>query len=76
MIPRFYPACIALSIVYGEIRALTGTFWPAVLVHAAGNAIGHPLAADYLSIRAGAEYLGSMSASVLAIGSFAASAWP
>jgi hypothetical protein len=63
--------CLALSIVYGEIRAITGTYWPAVLMHAAGNASGHPLAADYLTISPGSAYLGSISTSVLAIICFA-----
>lgn len=43
VIPRFYLVCIALSIVVGEIRAVMGTFWPALLMHGAGNAIGTPL---------------------------------
>lgn len=59
-IPRFYLACFALSILYGEIRNITGTFWPAVLMHAAGNAFGHPLSAGYVTFAAGAEYLGSV----------------
>ncbi len=71
MIPRFYLSCIALSIVYGEIRAITGTFWPAVLMHAAGNAVGHPLAADSLHISRGSEYLGSISTSIIATTCFA-----
>jgi membrane protease YdiL (CAAX protease family) len=60
-IPRFYLVCIALSLVYGEIRNISGTFWPAILMHAVTNAFGHPLDADYITIAAGAEFLASIS---------------
>jgi membrane protease YdiL (CAAX protease family) len=60
-IPRFYLVCFALSLVYGEIRSVTGTFWSAVLLHAVGNSFGHPLAAEYVTFAAGTEYLGSIS---------------
>src|SRR5215207_2026288 len=60
-IPRFYLVCFALAIVFGEIRNITGTFWPAVLMHAVGNSFGHPLAADYVAYTAGMEYLASIS---------------
>ncbi len=60
-IPRFYLVCFALSLVYGEIRSITGTFWLAVLMHAVGNSFGHPLAAEYVTFAAGTEYLGSIS---------------
>lgn len=59
-LPRFYLVCFALSILYGEIRNLTGTFWPAVLMHAAGNSFGHPLSADYVTLALGKEYLGNV----------------
>jgi membrane protease YdiL (CAAX protease family) len=58
-LPRFYLVCFALSILYGEIRSITGTFWPAVLMHAAGNSFGHPLSADYVTLALGKEYLGN-----------------
>jgi len=60
-IPRFYLVCFALSLVYGEIRGITGTFWPAVLMHAVSNSFGHPLAAEYVTFAADKEYLGSIS---------------
>lgn len=60
-IPRFYLVCFGLSILYGEIRYSTASFWPAVLMHAIGNAFGHPLAAEYVKNIAGTEYLGSIS---------------
>jgi len=60
-IPRFYLISFALSIVYGEIRCITATFWPAVLMHCVGNSFGHPLTAEYVTFAAGKEYLGSVS---------------
>ncbi|HEY6021751.1 MAG TPA: CPBP family intramembrane glutamic endopeptidase, partial [Candidatus Paceibacterota bacterium] len=60
-LPRFYLTCFALSILFGEIRNITGTFWPAVVMHAAGNSFGHPLSADFVTILAGREYLGNIS---------------
>jgi membrane protease YdiL (CAAX protease family) len=69
--PRFYLICIALSVVYGEIRAATATFWPAVLMHATGNAFGHLLALDYVRVQPGQQWLGSVSTSIVAILAFA-----
>jgi membrane protease YdiL (CAAX protease family) len=66
-IPRFYLVCFALSLVYGEIRSMTGTFWPAVLMHAVGNSFGHPFVAEYVTYRAGWEYLASISNGLLMI---------
>jgi uncharacterized protein len=60
MVPRFYLACFALALVYGAVRNATGTFWPAVLMHAVGNAFGHPLSAEYVRVTAGQEYLGAL----------------
>jgi len=60
-IPRFYLVCFAFSIIFGELRNLTGTFWSAVLIHAVGNAFGHPLAAEYIRYAAGMEFLASIS---------------
>lgn len=60
-IPRYYLVCFALSILYGETRSITATFWPAVLMHGVTNAFGHPLVADYVTFAPGMEYLGSIS---------------
>ena len=65
-IPRFYLTCFAFSILYGEIRSMTGTFWPAVLMHSVGNAFGHPLS-EYVTFAAGKEYLGSLGTGLLMI---------
>ncbi len=59
-LPRFYLTCFALSILLGEIRGITATFWTAALMHAVGNSFGHPLFADYVAIMAGKEYLGNI----------------
>lgn len=59
-IPRLYLGAFAFSLLYDEIRIITGTFWPAVLLHAISNSFGHPLAADYVTIATGKAYLGSI----------------
>jgi membrane protease YdiL (CAAX protease family) len=59
-IPRLYLGAFAFSIVYGEIRIITATFWPAVLMHWVGNTIANPLVAGFVSFSAGKEYLGSV----------------
>ncbi|MFC2054569.1 type II CAAX prenyl endopeptidase Rce1 family protein [Chloroflexota bacterium] len=58
-IPRFYLGAFAFSIVYGEIRMITATFWPAVLMHWVGNTIANSLLAGFVFFSAGKEYLGS-----------------
>lgn len=59
-LPRLYLGAFAFSLVYGEIRTLTGSVWPAVLLHWVGNAIANPLVAGFLILTAGREYLGSV----------------
>jgi membrane protease YdiL (CAAX protease family) len=59
-IPRFYLGVFAFSIVYGEIRIRTSSFWPAVLMHWVGNSIANPLVAGFVTFTAGKEYLGSV----------------
>lgn len=66
-IPRYYLLGFAFSILYGEIRMITGTFWPAVLMHGVTNAFAHPLVAEYVSSAAGTEYLGSISTGLILI---------
>ena len=60
-IPRFYLVCFALSILFGALRNVTGNFWTAILIHAVGNAFGHPLAAEYIRYAAGMDFLSSIS---------------
>ena len=66
-IPRYYLVCFALSILYGETRSITATFWPAVLMHGVTNAFGHPLVAEYVTFAPDTEYLGSISTGLLFI---------
>lgn len=67
-IPRFYLTCFALSILFGEIRYASGSVWTSVLIHAVGNAFGHPLAANYVTYAAGLEYLASISNGLILVG--------
>ena len=60
-IPRYYLYLFALSILFYEIRIITGSVWPAVLLHCLMNSIQHPLDAEYLTIVAGKEYLVSFT---------------
>ena len=39
LVPRVLLGTTVAAIVYGEIRLRTGTVWPAVIMHASGNAI-------------------------------------
>ncbi|HEX2945581.1 MAG TPA: type II CAAX endopeptidase family protein [Clostridia bacterium] len=56
-IPRFYLAMFAFAILYNEIRIITNSVWPAVIMHCIMNSFGHPLAADYIKVVPGYEYL-------------------
>lgn len=60
-IPRLYLMFFAYAILYNEIRLITGSVWSAVFFHSFVNAIQHPLAAEYLKIIPGQEYLVSYS---------------
>ena len=64
LIPRFIIGTFVFAIVYGEIRIRTGSFWPAVLMHWIGNAIGNTLLSGYagrgfVTLTPGRELLGS-----------------
>ena len=51
LLPRFLLGTIAVSIVYGEIRILTNSVWPAVLMQTVGGAfIGALMLDDLLMI--------------------------
>lgn len=66
-IPRYYLYMFALSIFYGEIRKITGSVWPAVLMHAFTNAIQHPMDLKYISILPGKEFIASFSGLIMII---------
>jgi len=58
LIPLFLLGTIAASIVYGEIRLLTNSVWPAVIMHTIGGAfIGALLLQDFIVISSRAEFL-------------------
>ena len=59
-IPRFYLGAFAFSIFYGEIRILTSSFWPAVLMHWVGNFVANPLVVGFVTFSVGKEYMGSI----------------
>ena len=57
-IPRVMIGLIVLSVVYGEIRYVTNSVWPAVILHTMGNAIVDTLILKkYINIRDGYEFL-------------------
>ena len=54
LLPRFLLGTIVASIVYGEIRLLTNSVWPAVLMQTAGGAfIGALMLDDLITISSG-----------------------
>lgn len=57
-IPRVILGLVVLSVVYGEIRYVTNSVWPAVLLHTVGNALVDTLILKkYIEVREGYEYL-------------------
>lgn len=60
-LPRFYLYTFAYSILWNELRMITGSVWPVVLLHGLTNAIQHPLAADFLKIAPGMETIFSLN---------------
>ncbi len=54
LLPRFLLGTIAVSIVYGEIRILTNSVWPAVLMQTAGGTfVGALMLDDLITISSG-----------------------
>ncbi|MZQ82152.1 CPBP family intramembrane metalloprotease [Paenibacillus sp. 5J-6] len=57
-LPRLVLGVVLLSVVYGEIRLLTNSVWPAVLMHTMGNAfIDTLILKNFIEIRAGYSFL-------------------
>jgi len=55
-IAMMFAGLLPLSVVYGELRLLTGSVWPAVLLHTVSNAVADPLFQHaYLRIDPGAD---------------------
>jgi len=56
--PRLLAGTIAASVVYGEIRILNGSVWPAVLMHTIGGAfVGALMLQDFIAMTRGMEFL-------------------
>jgi membrane protease YdiL (CAAX protease family) len=56
--PRFVIAAVAASLVYGEIRLLTDSVWPAVCMQTAGGiAVSIAMAFDLFSIKSSSGFL-------------------
>jgi membrane protease YdiL (CAAX protease family) len=56
--PRFLVGTVAASLIYGEIRLLTDSVWPAVLMQTAGGAFASGLLLEVLiDISSGTEFL-------------------
>jgi membrane protease YdiL (CAAX protease family) len=54
--PMFFVGVAALSIIYGEIRLLTRSVWPALLLHTVSNAFATPLfVRGFIKISPGAD---------------------
>jgi membrane protease YdiL (CAAX protease family) len=57
-IPQVMLGLIILSVIYGEIRYVTNSVWPAVILHTMTNAIADTIILNkYIDIRDGYEYL-------------------
>ena len=57
-IPLVFLGLMVASIAYGEIHLLTGSVWPAVLMHAVGNAFTTALIQeDYIEMESNLEFL-------------------
>ncbi len=54
--PMFFFGVVALSMIYGEIRLLTRSVWPALLMHTVSNAFATPLFLNgFIRISPGAD---------------------
>ena len=72
-IPLAIVAMIAWSLVYGEIRLLTNSVWPAVLMHMVEDALLTPLLVEgHVKITPGMDWLVSPAIGVVGIIFFAA----
>ena len=56
--PMMFAGVSALSMVYGEIRLLSKSVWPVLLLHTVSNAVGNPLLLHgFIRVVPGAEVL-------------------
>jgi membrane protease YdiL (CAAX protease family) len=71
-IPIALVTIVSYSLVFGEIRLLTGSIWPAVLMHMVEDALINPLIVeDFIKIKPGMDIVFSPGVSILAIFFFA-----
>jgi membrane protease YdiL (CAAX protease family) len=67
-IPLALVTIISYSLVFGEIRLLTGSIWPAVLMHAVEDALVNPLIIEeFIKIKPKTDIVFSPGVSILAI---------
>jgi uncharacterized protein len=67
-LPRFLLGVAGFSFAANEIRRITGSIWPVVLLHGSSNAFGHVMVANYLTIAPDHMYLGSIGSDGLIMG--------
>jgi membrane protease YdiL (CAAX protease family) len=67
-IPLALLSIIAYSFAFGEIRLLTNSIWPVVLMHMVEDALVNPLLIeDFIRIRPGMDFLFSPGVSILVV---------
>ncbi len=67
-VPLALVAIISYSLVFGEIRLLTNSIWPVVLMHAVEDAFVNPLLVEeYIKIKPGMDLFFSPGVSILVI---------
>ncbi|MBN1693857.1 CPBP family intramembrane metalloprotease [candidate division WOR-3 bacterium] len=72
-IPLALLAIVSYALVYGEIRLLTDSLWPVLLMHAIEDALVNPLLVEgFVKVKPEAEFFFSPGVSVLVIILFAA----
>lgn len=72
-IPLALVTIVSYSLVFGEIRLLTNSIWPVVLMHAIEDAFVNPLIVEgFINIKPGMDLFFSPGASILAAAFFCA----
>jgi membrane protease YdiL (CAAX protease family) len=67
-IPLALLSIVAYSFVFGEIRLLTNSIWPIVLMHMVEDALVNPLLVeDFIRIKSGMDFFFSPGVSILVI---------
>jgi membrane protease YdiL (CAAX protease family) len=66
-IPRYFLNGIVLTFVYHELRIQPDSLWPPVIFHATGNAMGHILAAKYVTLKTGTDSIGAIGTGYISI---------